>query len=160
MEECLTDPSFIYYLIDNMEDAVEEAENDIKKYLEYSQEKTLRKYLRTLKDDLNNKKTMNLLQRFSKSFRENSMRNIMLDKKPKMLQCNLEINEESSEEVKVSNPFGKLNPFKSSTENSSKIILTFKIYSRRNSQMMTRHIIWFQMKIARKTLNHLFQKNS
>lgn len=76
MEEHFEDPSFIYYLIDNMEKAIKDAEGDLQAYLTEVQTKTLKSYLKILKEDMNNQNSLKILKKFQTRFKSKSIRNI------------------------------------------------------------------------------------
>ena len=68
MEEYFEDPSFIYYLIDNVERAMNSSQEDLDQYMEKVRLKTMKKYVKTLKQDMNNKNSLNLLKKLGTMF--------------------------------------------------------------------------------------------
>jgi hypothetical protein len=81
MEEYFEDPSFIYYLIDNVERAMNSSQEDLNKYLEKIRAKTMKKYVKTLKEDMNNKQSLTLLQKLGTMFTMGKKSNDLITKK-------------------------------------------------------------------------------
>lgn len=68
MEEYFEDPSFIYYLIDNVERAMNNSQGDLEEYLSEIREKTMKKYVKALKKDFKNEKSVSLLKKLGTMF--------------------------------------------------------------------------------------------
>ena len=68
MEEYFEDPSFIYYLIDNVERAMNNSQTDLDNFLDQIRKKTMRKYVKALKEDLKNEESVSLLKKLGTMF--------------------------------------------------------------------------------------------
>jgi hypothetical protein len=68
MEEYFEDPSFVYYLIDNFERAMKDAGEDLEQYKDKVRAKTLKQYIKSLKEDLNNQTSLGVLKKLGSMF--------------------------------------------------------------------------------------------
>ena len=106
MEEYFEDPSFIYYLIDNVERAMNNSQEDLDKFVDKIKDKTIKKYVKTLKSDLNNQNSLSLLKKLTSVFSANLQKpSVSIPKVDPIIQ-------EVDERSKVSNKLKTLDQLK------------------------------------------------
>lgn len=100
MEEYFEDPSFIYYLIDNVERAMQDAEKDLEEYKKKVRNKTMKQYIKSLKEDLNNEASLGVLKKLGTIFTLGNKKSLA----PKKKLSEALIKEENEQEGKDNEP--------------------------------------------------------